>query len=260
MRQRVRRTAGPKPARVRGRLCARVGILSAAAAAAWVGAGGALHAGVNNVRSTWRGGTGNWGSPENWDNFPAVVQFPNNGNGGFTYDAVVNSGIVTLDQVITIERFTMTGGLIDGPGNLNLKGPFAWSGGVLSGSGVTNANGGVSFTNPFGNQSLRRTLNLPAGTASTLGAGGGLDIGAGGVLNNFGTLDVTADVSLFSGGAGSAFNNSGTFAKTAGAGTTAIGAGLAFTNTGTVRVDTGTLALDASATHTGSFIVAPGAT
>src|SRR5687768_4687388 len=97
--QRVRGSWGPRPVPGMGGARARVRLLAAAAAAAWLGVGGALRAA--DVTSTWGGGTGNWGSAANWNNSPAVNHFPNNGNGGFTYDAVVNAGAVTLDQDIT---------------------------------------------------------------------------------------------------------------------------------------------------------------
>src|SRR5688500_5094555 len=98
--QRRRSSSGRWRAPKKGGLRARVAVLAASAASAWLGAGAASRAA--DVTSTWGGGTGNWGSAANWNNSPAVSQFPNNGNGGFTYDAVISSGTVTLNQNIAI--------------------------------------------------------------------------------------------------------------------------------------------------------------
>ena len=72
------------------------------------------------VESTWNGGTGDWGVDSNWTNVPASGGYPDNGHAGVdTYDAIVNSGTVTLDLGITIERFTLTGGTLTGGSNLS---------------------------------------------------------------------------------------------------------------------------------------------
>jgi hypothetical protein len=65
---------------------------------------------ASDVLSTYRGVTGNWGVNGSWSNNPALGGFPNNGNGGVaTYDAVINSGIVTLDQNIAIQKLDFNG-------------------------------------------------------------------------------------------------------------------------------------------------------
>ena len=63
-----------------------------------------------DVTSTWNGTTGNWSDASRWSS----VDFPNNGNGGFTYDAIINSGTVTLDLNVMIEAFKFGGGAITG--------------------------------------------------------------------------------------------------------------------------------------------------
>src|SRR4051812_5915049 len=75
-------------------------------------AGSASIARAADVSSTWAGTSGSWNVAGNWANSPAVAQFPNNGNGGFTYEAVVGSGAgtVTLGSNITIESLTLNGG------------------------------------------------------------------------------------------------------------------------------------------------------
>ena len=45
---------------------------------------------ADDITSTWSAGSSNWGNAANWSNTPSTVNFPNNGNGGFTYDSVLN--------------------------------------------------------------------------------------------------------------------------------------------------------------------------
>lgn len=80
-------------------------------------------AGVAQTTATWDGSTGSWSDPARWSTNPL---FPNNGNGGVDYNAVVNSGAVTLDQDITIQQLTLGGsGSIVGPGDGRAEDPPA---------------------------------------------------------------------------------------------------------------------------------------
>src|SRR3954470_7594269 len=74
------------------------------AAFAWAAAARAA-----NVTSTWNATTGNWSDPTKWLNSPAAAAYPNNGNLGNTYDAVVNGGTVTLDVAATVRGLTLGG-------------------------------------------------------------------------------------------------------------------------------------------------------
>src|SRR5688500_9825298 len=87
-----------------GRAPRRAALCSAAAAAALLAC--AADSPAADVTSTWFGGTGSWHSAANWTNNPPLNpnQFPNNGNGGFTYDAVLNSGTAALSSGTTIQR------------------------------------------------------------------------------------------------------------------------------------------------------------
>jgi hypothetical protein len=69
-----------------------------------------------DVTSSWTGpttGTASWSVAANWSNSPPVAQFPNDGNGGFTYDAIVTPspglGTLLLTQPITLQRLTLDG-------------------------------------------------------------------------------------------------------------------------------------------------------
>lgn len=88
------------------------------------------------INATWNAGPGNWATAANWN---PSINFPNNGNGGFTYTATFNLGFndaqaitdavgVTIDQNITIQRFTLLGGIVTGDFNLTVLDNLAWSG------------------------------------------------------------------------------------------------------------------------------------
>ena len=63
-----------------------------------------------DVISTWDGTTGNWSDAAKWDS----LDFPDNGNGGFTYDAILNNGAVMLDVDVIIESLSLGGGTLAG--------------------------------------------------------------------------------------------------------------------------------------------------
>src|SRR6476646_7302917 len=63
--------------------------------------------GFAQVNSTWNGSSGNnWSDATRWSTNPL---FPNNGNGGNNYNAIVNAGTVVVDQPITIQALTFGG-------------------------------------------------------------------------------------------------------------------------------------------------------
>ena len=80
-------------------------------------------------------------------------RLPDNGNGGVATDhaALANGSTITLDQNITIQKFTLSSGSVTGDFNLTLNDNLAWTGGRMSGSGVTNANGGMTINSSGAN-------------------------------------------------------------------------------------------------------------
>src|SRR5687767_4059184 len=56
--------------------------------------------------ATWDNSNDFWSAAAHW----STMVFPNNGNGGLTYDALIGGGTVTLDQDIAIQRYTQSGG------------------------------------------------------------------------------------------------------------------------------------------------------
>jgi hypothetical protein len=144
---------------------------------------------------------------------------------------------------------------IAGPGNLTVLDAMNWTGGTMSGAGLTSieAGGVLSMTAPTSLFMYDRTLNV-AGT--TVFGSGGLFLNNGAVFNNIGTFDNRAD-GLFGTNAGvlGTFNNKGLFIKsggTVGAGTTC---GVIFNNFGTVSVLTGTLHMNGGGVSSGTFNV-----
>jgi hypothetical protein len=152
------------------------------------------------INATWNAGPGNWATAANWN---PSINFPNNGNGGFTYTATFNLGFndaqaitdavgVTIDQHITIRRFALLGGIVTGAFNLTLLDILAWSGyGGLLGTGTTSVAGANSTISGIPNKFLSRTLNN-SGTITFTGSGQGTGtvlFGVGspsrpGVINN----------------------------------------------------------------------------
>ena len=204
-----------------------------------------------DVTSTWSAGSGNWSNAANWS--PNTF-FPNNGNGGLSYDAVLsNGGTITLDQNIVIEKFTLTAGTLTGTTafTLTLNDLFTWGSATISGLGTLQANGGMTL-NASTHVLNSHTVNNGGAANWTVG---NIDSGNGAIFNNqsTGTFTTNFDGQFVSnqGGATTQFNNAGTFTKSAGAGTTNFTT--SFNNTGTVIGNSGTIALNGGGTSTGSF-------
>ena len=129
--------------------------------------------------SLWGGGSGHWADASHWSSNP---YYPHNGNGGLTYDATVTTGSVTLDQDITIQRFTLGGGALGGGSTLTLNDGLTWTAGTLGGAGT--------LALPFGSIS---TLAAPTGSAS-----GSLGL-RGRTIDNAGTINLSTRLGLAGG-------------------------------------------------------------
>jgi hypothetical protein len=214
-----------------------------------------VHAPAADQTATWNGTTGIWSDFTRWSTNPL---FPNNGNGGLTFDAVQSTGTITVDQAITIQKLTMSGGTNTGAGfTLTTNELFTFQGGgTLNGTGTVQADGGVAFG--VGNTTLSggRTLNL--GGNSTWSAGAIQFFDNSVLTNQAGSTFTTSFNGTMSGGsAGGTFNNAGTFTKSAGTLTTIL---VTANNTGTISVESGTVSLNAGGTHSGIFSPDAGAT
>jgi autotransporter-associated beta strand protein len=234
--------------------------------------------------ATWFGGSGNWSDASKWTDVPVLVAFPNDGNLGKTYDAVVNTGAITLDQDISIQALTFNGGPITGGNVLTLSGTSTWKGGTISGTGTTRVGVGGSLTFGLGSvdtMSGGETLEVAgavfedASSLAVSGSGAGIKVMSGGSLalrgNSLtysgptpGTLNVLAGGTLTRSGTTYAqstvsipFNNAGTVTVTQG--TLATSSSAPFINTGAVTVQAGQLYLSGGGSSSGPFTIANGA-
>ncbi|MEO8351534.1 MAG: hypothetical protein ABI680_07375, partial [Chthoniobacteraceae bacterium] len=193
-----------------------------------------------DVTSTWNTTTGVWGDAANWT--PNTF-FPNNGNGGSTYDAVLsNGGTIELDQDITIEKLALSNGGVTGDFDLTLNDQLTWNGGGMSGSGTTYANGGILSDNAILSLSERTLIN-PAGQTAMLTNPFRLAFTNGGVFSNHGVMEMALDrTSAFVDfGGGGTFNNSGTamFSTLDGRANFLFDGNMVVNNTGTLSVAAG---------------------
>jgi hypothetical protein len=64
-----------------------------------------------------------------------------------------------LDTPITIQKFTMTGGTLNGAQKLTLNDLLTFSGGTMDQAGTVNANGGATFNGTGATISTNRILS-----------------------------------------------------------------------------------------------------
>jgi hypothetical protein len=164
----------------------------------------------------------------------------------------INGGVANVNQNLSTTTLNLFFGTLGGSGTVDVSGLTTWSGGNMSGSGITNANGGLALTGFRVDLLNSRTINN-AGPATFNGTANGF-VSADGltVFNNLATGSFTIDGNNdYSGGT---FNNMGTFIKRAGASGDGISAFRVFNQTSAIAVDvqSGTLRLT-SGTHTGDF-------
>jgi hypothetical protein len=209
----------------------------------------------------WDAGGGadtSWFTPANWspDGVPGALD-----------TAILNTNAtINLASDASIGMFQQSNGTFTSPAGVTftILNNFTWTGGTMSGSGVTNANGGITM-NGAGVVLIGRTLHNAAGQTATLsGLNAALVLAGGGaVFNNDGTFLAQNNSGFPTGGVGTnTFNNAGVFTRDTSSGEFYLTFNGAFNNTGTVNVQSGTLRLlspDGGATS-GDFNVSSGAT
>ncbi|HUP63827.1 MAG TPA: hypothetical protein VM557_00910, partial [Thermoanaerobaculia bacterium] len=179
----------------------------------------------------------------------------------------ITFGGATVDVAAAVTssaaQLVFSSGTLTGVASLTVTGALAWTGGTMSGAGSTDiATGATLAISGTGAKYLAgRTLNI-AGSAGWSGTGW-IYGSAGGVVNNSGSFDASADASFYYNCCNTAptFNNlaGATFTRS-GTGTTRFYNGTFFNNAGTVSVTGGTLSIDSGGTSPGSFSAAAGAT
>ncbi|MBA3963745.1 MAG: S-layer family protein, partial [Chthoniobacterales bacterium] len=166
---------------------------------------------------------------------------------------------------LTVPTINLSGGTLGGTiAQVTSTGLLTWSGGTMSGTGVTNANGGILIDNAQVFLDTR-TLNNAVGQTATLSNFAEVLVQNGATFNNNGTFLAqgnTGSDGFFDNGGGGTFNNTGTFTRNTGTTDFVISSGVAFNNSGTVNVQTGSLTLGGgdSGNTTGSFNISSGAT
>jgi hypothetical protein len=180
-------------------------------------------------------------------------------------DTVINGGTVDFTHNVTLPTLDLQSGTLEGPGTVTVSGLLNWTGGVMSGSGLTIAQGsllldGPSFSFPPADPTLDGRTFDNVKTATW--ANGNLQILDNGVFNNLKGATFLAQssgevaTSFFSAATGT-FNNAGTLQESGN--TTSAGIVSLFTNSGQVNVQSGTLSIGPG-TDTGTFTVQAGAT
>ena len=231
----------------------------------------------------WDGGAGtnNWFDANNWNS----NTLPGSGDevciSNTALSTINYAGTATVRSVTSAEGFTLASGaltltsttqpsslaslvfasgtLTGSSSDLEITGPFTWSGGTLAGAGTTRANGGLTLNG--NNKVLNRTL-VSNGDA-TWSSGIISFSSPASLVNTAGhTFDIQADLNM-NWCCGSdpmpTFVNDGTVRKSAGAAEADIQVG--FPNNGSVSVDSGRLRLyqfSRPSTSTGTFTVPSG--
>ena len=232
---------------------------------------------------TWTNASGgSWNTPANWS--PQQVPGASDtalitaaGTYSVTQDVNVTvAGVIlggdTGAQTLLNNSYTLT---LSGPGTLGTNATLALGGGTLSGSGVLEVQGvlswsagsvgrlsvltnGLLFLSGTGSKSLHGAVTN-WGTVRVTGASDWsfYDWNTWLVNEASGVVDVQNDRALSYNNYGGYLLNRGTFRKSAGAGVTTVN--LPFSNTGLVEVQTGTVRFSSGGTVGGTYDVAGGA-
>ncbi|MGC2357027.1 MAG: choice-of-anchor D domain-containing protein, partial [Candidatus Acidiferrum sp.] len=174
----------------------------------------------------------------------------------------ISSGILNFStgKAISAATLTQSAGTLTGTDTVTITGLLTWSGGTESGTGVTDANDGMTISGePFLDT---RTLNNKKTATWT-----GIEFLMlnGSIFNNVtGAIwNHQADTQIaFDGGTIPTFSNAGTFEKTAGTASNGggMGSGIVFKNSGTVIAKSGILLLGSSYTQTKGSTLLEGGT
>jgi len=218
---------------------------------------------------TFTGGTANFNNTQGI--IDTKVLTINNGTANFNNtQGIINTKVLTINNgtanfsntagVVNTTTLTLNNsGTLTGLSNLNVSGLLTWTGGEMSGTGRTIANGGMSISGTA--PKYLRVRNLDNAGVAIVTATNNFFGDEGGTINNLAgaTFDIRSDISFPWQGIRRPlpiFNNSGTFIKSGG--NQKNNFGFIFNNAGIVDLRTGTLALGGGGTSSGSFTGLPG--
>ena len=234
---------------------------------------------------SWIGGTGFWDDPLNWSTGvlpgpldavtiddalgPITVTHRSGDTTIFSLNSrehlILSGGTLGMAAASQAAAFTISGGTLDGPGDLTIDvgGTMTWSAGAISGSGALN----IPDTSAFNISAPGSRLDLRARTINNSGVttwsnNGHIYSGDGAVFNNLsgGLFDARSDRFITRlGGADPVFNNfkNATFRKSAGIGTTTIQ--IPFNNDGNFEALTGRVNIYQNGSSSSNFDAALGA-
>ena len=173
----------------------------------------------------------------------------------------IASGIVDFEGNVTIGELDLTGGILTGSGTVKVTGLTTWTGGSMSGTGTTIAQGGLQLGADDGYTYYEyldgRNLQN-AGIATWVGSNALYQYEGSTFANEAGgTLEFQGDGAWYSGDGTGRLVNAGTVETTAG---TATSIGVILDNSGTIAAGSGTLDLTGGGYETGAFTVTAGAT
>jgi len=191
----------------------------------------------------------NWFNGDNWN--PTGVP-------GASDDVVVSSGTLDLSGGnATVATYTHENGTLTGSGTLTVTGLMTWARGVIRGTGVVDANGGIAITT-LSAVTLADTRTLNNSAMATWTGPGGFSLGGNATFTNLpgATFAIQTASNMGSG----MFDNMGTVTKTAGGGDGVTNISSFINNSGTINVLSGTLRVSSSGMHTGTLTVQAGAT
>jgi len=205
----------------------------------------------------WSGANpGNWSNPVNWTSCGGT--YP-----GASDSATINSGSVNLDISASVTNLTLTAGILTGTQNIAISDALDWTGGSMTGTGVTNlAAAGTMTTSAINNLTLNtRTFNN-SGTVNWTSTGY-LLFNSNATFNNLSGAAfnvLSTGTYLFFANAGSFNNQAGaTFTKSTSSDLTVYNMD-SFNNAGTmILTGSGVLSLylspTSTSTHSGAFQV-----
>ncbi len=175
----------------------------------------------------------------------------------------VNARTLTVNGSLQVRGsglLQLDGGVVTGPGLVNIAGRMNWTLGTMNGLGSTAiASGGLlTIAGSDWKYLTTRTVNN-AGTI-VIASTGGMTVGAEATINNSGLIDVQSDPQFHNAVGGwttSAYlNNSGTIRKSAGIGTFYMG--ITVNNHGAIVVQNGTIDAGVGGNSSGAFNLANG--
>ncbi|MDA7645754.1 Ig-like domain-containing protein, partial [bacterium] len=148
--------------------------------------------------------------------------------------------------------FQMTGGTLNGDGNVVVDGELLWSGGTLRGSGETRVNSGGTLILEGRRKELQRRL-VTAGQCEW--SSGNIRFSNGTFVNAVGgEMDVTLSGNLEWNGGENRFINEGVIRKV-GEGQLEANASVGFDNRGEIDVQLGSLVLSGGGTSSGEYLL-----